>query len=75
MAKLDLGMKLSVTGLPALLADLALNWDWHLGDPRVALPDISINNIRLDLRSSVLGTSCCRSPSRWLRSSSHCATS
>jgi hypothetical protein len=47
-ANMDLGVKLGAVGLPSLMADLVLKWDWRLGDTKASVPDISINNIRID---------------------------
>jgi hypothetical protein len=52
-AHLHLGVELGVTGLPSLLGDFVVDWDWRWGDSQVSLPDISLKNIRLDLESTV----------------------
>jgi hypothetical protein len=53
-ANLRLGVELSAFGLPKLMADFVLDWNWHLADETVAFPDISIQNLRLDMHSAVV---------------------
>ena len=52
-AKLDLGVTLSAVGMPKLMSDLVVNWDWQLGDAALKFPEISIQNLRLDMQSAV----------------------
>ncbi|NDG42821.1 MAG: hypothetical protein EBY28_26615, partial [Betaproteobacteria bacterium] len=52
-ADLRLGVELTAFGLPKLMADFVIDWNWRLGDKTVSFPDISIQNLRLDMRSTV----------------------
>ncbi|MEN9329884.1 MAG: hypothetical protein RLZZ484_1072, partial [Pseudomonadota bacterium] len=52
-ANLDLGVELSALSMPKLKSDLVINWDWRLGDAAVKFPEISIQNLRLDMQSAV----------------------
>ncbi|NBS65034.1 MAG: hypothetical protein EBT33_11900, partial [Betaproteobacteria bacterium] len=54
-ADLRLGLFLAATGLPKLEADFVFDWGWSLDDPgKVEIPRINIENLRLDLKSTVL---------------------
>ena len=52
-ADLRLGVSLSALGLPALMADLVIDWDWDLADKTLRFPSIAIENLRLDFKSAV----------------------
>jgi hypothetical protein len=54
-ADLKLGLFLAAAGLPKLEADFVFDWGWSLADPgKVEIPRINIENLRLDLKSTVL---------------------
>jgi hypothetical protein len=52
-ADLRLGVALSAVGMPKLMSDLVIDWDWSLGDAAVKFPEISIENLKLDMKSAV----------------------
>jgi hypothetical protein len=52
-ADLRLGVTLNAVGMPKLMSDLVIDWDWSLGDAAVKFPEISIENLKLDMKSAV----------------------